>query len=1323
MESATPNGDASRLQATATEPRFDVFLSHNSAEKPAVLEIARRLTAAGLRPYLDAWHLVPGQRWQEALEDALDSSAACAVFFGPAGLGTWENEEMRAALDRRADNDDFRVIPVLLPGATLPQRGRLPRFLARHTWVDFRSGLDDEAAIARLIAGIRGTAPADDAAGATLDRDLVCPFRGLEVFDEAHAAYFFGREALTQYLVEELRHDRFVGVIGASGSGKSSVVRAGLVPRVRAGALPGSAEWPIVVLRPGARPTEALAARLAPLIGGADDRLAKRDQVQAMLRDGERGLHAFVELALAGSGVDGRVLIVVDQFEELFTLCDDDAERTAFVSALLYASAIAGGQTCVVITMRADFFGRCATIPGLAARLAERDVLVPPMEPEELRRAMLAPAELVGLQFEKGLVDTILTDLSDQPGALPLLQHTLFELFEGRRDRWLTIERYRAIGGVRGAIASRAETVYGQLTAEQQGTARRILMRLTLPGEGTEDTRRRATVAELLPAAGQAADVETVVNRLADARLLITGREDAGPESVDVAHEALIRGWPRFRSWVEQNPMGRRIQRRLADAADAWNAANADPSYLFSGARLTQLEAWATEYPDELNDRERRFLEASRSARASAQHARVVRTRRLAVALAVVALVFGALGTAAFAKWREAESAFAASQRAEALAQARWLLSEAEQTYDADPVLGTRLAVEAVALARSTGDSLGSPAAVEAILRGARVADLGRDVTEVQGSPDGASILVRREAQPPELRSVVDGGLLRTATAGDGLTFVGAGDASWALVPAADGARLLGPDGREVRLPGTSANVIEQPAGKVFALFYVSDDGAAGPAELRRMADGSLLAALGPDAESATFSSDPAGRWVVISYADGTSELRSAGDGRLVASMPGRYAVFGSDPEAAMFLSYDDADELEGTGQLEVRATADGRLVRRVPFAASFQMSDDGQWMIASDVDRVRIELSRTDGTAVTTLAPGWGRVVFGRGRSQSVLVRDVQGGAELRRLPDGGVLVSYPGGAPEVDESGEDTFTFSPDPDERYAMLRYPDHLEIHDTRTGAPILPEASSVTSTCLQLGDQPVPTRAWFSNDAEASLFAIGYGDGRVELRRTRDAAVVQVPELLADVWFPPGDRLERFLAVDNCLTVGVYDASGALVSRVELPGDHLEGPAHFFSPDGRLALLADREGEFTSPTFTILDLASGGVIARGDGAITAVSFSGDGSVALLWYGDGHAELWSLAGSARRLQEVGIGIRQESLLAQDRARAVVLEDGGHGYVLDTAWLAATADVQGPQAIDELVRLACERLLNDHPPDAATVSTYLSSGPATGCDPPSG
>ena len=679
-------------------PEYDVFLSYNSADQEAVELIARRLREeAGLEPFLDRWHLVPGEPWQEAIEEALDASRSCAVFLGPAGLGTWENEEMRAGLDIRASRPDYRVIPILLPGAHLPERGRLPRFLARLTWVDFRPGLDDARAFHELACGIQGVAPGPEG---VVEAKAICPFRGLQVFDEEHARFFFGREALTQHLVEQLRGDRFLAVIGPSGSGKSSLARAGLVPQVRAGALPASERWSVVILKPGPHPLEALAARLLPYLDGGDDPLAARESLLGTLRRDERGLHGAVQVALAAAPDSQRLLIVADQFEELFTLCRDESARAGFIANLLYASAIAGGQTVAVVTMRADFFGKCAAYPELAARLAERDVLVGPMSEDELRRAMEGPAQAAGLHYEKGLVETILDDLGDEPGTLPLLQHTLLELWERRRGGWLTIDAYYEIGGVQGALARRADAVYARFTAAQQAAARRVLLRLTQPGEGTEDTRRRAVLMELLPTDAKAADVEAAVRELTDARLLTTGEDEQGREVVDVAHEALIRGWPRLQGWIDADRAALLTHRRLTEAAQEWERHGRDESYLSRGARLAEAAEWAKTHADDLNPMESAFLEASEEALAT----RRVRERRaarfrLAALGAIAVLIIGILVAIALGQSQLTQQQREAAWTAEALAAKEAL---ARQTAEAESF--RRATKEAEALAANAAE-------------------------------------------------------------------------------------------------------------------------------------------------------------------------------------------------------------------------------------------------------------------------------------------------------------------------------------------------------------------------------------------------------------------------------------------------------------------------------------------------------------------------------------------------------------------------------------------------------------------------------------------
>ncbi len=594
---------------------FDVFLSHNSKDKSAVEALASRLTdEAKLQVWLDKWHLIPGEPWQEEIERALDQAHTCAVFLGPNEFGSWHHEEMRAALDQRvADRTrKFRVIPVLLPGATMPDRSKLPAFLARLTWVDFRQGLEDAEAFHRLVAGIRGIVPGRPEGGA-MPANVECPYRGLEVFDEEHARFFFGREAMTQHLVEALRPTRFLCVLGPSGSGKSSLARAGLLPLLRAGQLPGSRNWQYLVFKPGAHPIEELALSLAAL-QTVQDQISAADQLINNFKTTETALHLFARLWLRNHAPDTRLFLLVDQFEEVFTLCQDATEREQFIKNLRYAGTIEGGRTVIVPTMRADFLNRAAESPDLAELLSTHQFIVNPMEPGELRRAIEEPALLAGLRFEPGLVERILSDVGHEPGALPLLEHALRELFEKRnRENVLTMQAYEQSGGVQGALAQKAETIYARFKPEQQTILRRVMLRLTQPGEGTVDTRRRAAQHELWNRAEERAAVEQVIHTLADERLLTTNRDASGEEQLDVAHEALIRGWPRLRNWINDDREGLRLRHRLTEDSREWLKQGKDKSYLYQGARLVQAAEWMQKNEAEVNELEREFLEVGSS--------------------------------------------------------------------------------------------------------------------------------------------------------------------------------------------------------------------------------------------------------------------------------------------------------------------------------------------------------------------------------------------------------------------------------------------------------------------------------------------------------------------------------------------------------------------------------------------------------------------------------------------------------------------------------------------------------------------------------------
>jgi tetratricopeptide (TPR) repeat protein len=616
---------------------FHVFLSHSSADKPAVEALARRLAKEGIDPWLDKWHLIPGDPWQAAIEGALAGSATCAVFVGPSGFGPWQNEEMRAAIDRRVCDSGrhFRVIPVLLPGAERAERSSLPTFLATTTWVEFRDSLEDPDAFHRLVCGIRGLEPGTGPGQAIYEGQ--CPYRGLRVFDVDDAAFFFGREALVEWLLNELRPatsdkpvNRFLAVVGASGSGKSSLARAGLVAALKHDGVPGSSRWPIAISRPGSDPLENLAVALSKAANIGQGASALPDLIAAFDKS-EKTLHLTVRRLLPENAPDTRLVVVVDQFEEIFTLCRKDELRDAFVRNLLYAAKSAEGQTLVILAMRADFYAKCAANAELAAAMSDHHVLVGPMTEDELRRAIERPVQRVGCEFDAGLVDLLVRDVRNQPGALPLLQDALLELWKQREGRRLTVKGYNEIGKLEGALQRRADAALKTFSKDEQELCRLTFLRLVQPGEGTEDTKRRVSMRELQSLSENSTATEAMIQKLTDKSLLTTegnlSHEDA---CVEVAHEALIRNWPQLRTWIDADRAGLRARARLTEAAREWKNAGRDPAYLYGGARLTVIEEWAVSHPGEGTIDEAEFVRCSREAQKQRETTELEAARTLA---------------------------------------------------------------------------------------------------------------------------------------------------------------------------------------------------------------------------------------------------------------------------------------------------------------------------------------------------------------------------------------------------------------------------------------------------------------------------------------------------------------------------------------------------------------------------------------------------------------------------------------------------------------------------------------------------------------------
>lgn len=431
-----------------------------------------------------------------------------------------------------------------------------------------RMVLRQDAALSPARADLRQTRVGDG---------VVCPFKGLAFFDGPDADYYCGRDRIVSEVVARLAESTLVGILGPSGIGKSSLLRAGVLPALGAGALPRSGGWRRIVMRPGDHPCDELARAIGA--GGLTAALLR-------LHPGER------------------LVIAIDQLEELFTGRVDDAECAEFLDLLAALARDDERRVFVICVLRADFYGRFHAYERFGELLSHNHLLVAPMDHEELREAIERPAARAGLEVEPALVDALVAEVADEPGGLPLLSTALLELWQGREGRRLRFESYRRTGGIRGAVARMAEAAYGKLSEPERRVARNVMLRLAAADEPAL-ARRRVSLSEL----EQVDNAQRVLGTLIDARLLTVG-----DGAVELCHEALLREWPRYRAWLEEDMIGRRLHAHLIEAAREWELRRRDPAELYRGARLASALEWAAQHRERLTSLEREFIDAGRLA-------------------------------------------------------------------------------------------------------------------------------------------------------------------------------------------------------------------------------------------------------------------------------------------------------------------------------------------------------------------------------------------------------------------------------------------------------------------------------------------------------------------------------------------------------------------------------------------------------------------------------------------------------------------------------------------------------------------------------------
>ena len=435
---------------------------------------------------------------------------------------------------------------------------------------------------------------------------LFCPYRGLFHFGPDDAKYFFGRKAFVEELFQATQTRNFIPVLGASGSGKSSVVLAGLVPRLQK-----EGHWLFTHFRPGSEPFQALARALVPLYEpykNVTEQIHQARQLAEYFVDGSVHLKDVFS-QIEQNYPNYRVLLIADQFEEIYTLCGEQETRLSFLDTLLTSFQSFPSQSqssrVLVLTMRADFLGNALSYRPFADILQNPDIKLRPMNHEEISQVIVKPASNLGVMFEVGLVERILDDVENEPGNLPLLEFALTELWKRRKGKQLTHAAYEEIGKVQGSLASYANEKYDSFTDIEQEQIRRIFIQLVCPGENTEDTRRLATKVELGETSWE------LVTKLADARLVVTSKNTANQKTVELVHEALINNWDKLQQWINNDRRFRAWQERLRLDMYQWKQTPQDKGALLRGGKLQEAERNLEERLRDLAPNEQEFIQKS----------------------------------------------------------------------------------------------------------------------------------------------------------------------------------------------------------------------------------------------------------------------------------------------------------------------------------------------------------------------------------------------------------------------------------------------------------------------------------------------------------------------------------------------------------------------------------------------------------------------------------------------------------------------------------------------------------------------------------------
>lgn len=1015
----------------------------------------------------------------------------------------------------------------------------------------------------------------------------VCPWRGLESYSEQDAPWFAGRERLTAELLSRLHGDRTLLLVGASGSGKSSLLRAGVLAALAGGALPGSGSWVRLVMRPGEHPMRQLTS--LALAGAA----SPGPDLVSHLR--------------AGSAVGGvqRIVLVVDQIEECWTVCADAGERDGFLDAISHLAASDDVPVTLVAAVRADHAGSIAAHPGLAGVVAGRTVFVGPMGDRELHRVVAEPAARGGLVLEPGLTDALVDDTRREPGGLPLLSTALADLWEHRDGRCLTVAQYVRSGGVGAAIARMADRALDELDGPGQEAARTLLLRLAGAGEGDAVVRRRVSLRELSGLTDHR--VLDSVAPLADARLLTIS-----DGHVEVAHEALFRSWPRLAGWLAEDAAARNIRRRVTPAVAEWVANGHDDSYLWSGVRLASAAELFTARPEQFTSVESDFIVAS-TARADAERRHALeqagsarrQNRRLRALLAglaavlVVAVVAGGLAVASRDAAR-ARGTTATAQRLAATALTADFLAgrmltavEAVRTEESPQTLGALLSVldgSSAALARiDTRFSVVDFDAAPGGTFGYAVAR-SEDVISVDLTTGEASVIwTYADSSNTDVRVSPDGSLVAFQATRAGASTIRVIDAQtgrpvWEVPSSTaleSGFDFTGADELAVASPQGLVRFrvgSNEPSG---VIRWPVIDTLVQSARLVRVDRSRVLLFSGTaGAQARLVDLDTGG--VTLLDTVGVSGAISA-DGRLLVTQPEspgpvRLVDLAQPALPGSAIGYEDRLVTAGftPGETVVLGGSSGMVVLVDPTSL-----------------RVRETFSGHSGEVTGLVTSPDGRTLWSSGRDEQVLAWDLTGDRRLQRVHG----LPVPSTQGRVSADGSVAIIWSPS--ERRTSSRGdlgapPDASTVVDLARGEVILGPlpggsreacASAITpdGSKVVVGIDPGPGAMYSSTSSEPSSLIV------YEVPRGEVHAEVPLPWVACGVDVTSDGR---FAVVNGDGGVGLVDlTSGALVAQRDLPAIFRQQTAVEVSGDGRLVALARGPVVMVLATATLREVAS------------------------------------------------------------------------------------------------------------------------------------